>query len=323
MSSIVTITLNPCIDESSSVDRLISDRKLRCASPRFEPGGGGINVARAVRRLGGEALAIYPAGGSAGNLLRVLLEAEGVPQLPIPIAGWTRENFNVREESAGHQYRFVLPGPPLSVDEQESCFDAVSEREPFPSYLVASGSLPPGMPPAFLARLARTTRQRGGRFVLDASGPAAEHALEEGVFLFKPSLREFLDLTRTVGADDAELADAAMRLIRLGRCEAVVLSLGAAGALVVTRSLQERVAAPTVPVRSTVGAGDAMLAEIVLSLQRGRPMREAVRFGVAAGTATVTRPGTELCELADVEPLFGRMAETAGSEEPAFEGGWR
>ena len=322
MSSIVTLTLNPCIDESSSVDRLAADRKLRCEAPRYEPGGGGINVARAVRRLGGDALAIYPAGGSAGSLLGSLLDSEGAARLAIPIEGWTRENFNVVEKSSGHQYRFVLPGPQLTPDEQEACFDAVADRTPFPSFLVASGGLPPGMPPSYLARLARLTHQRGGRLVLDVSGPAAEQALEEGVFLFKPSLREFRELTHMAGGEGPELAQAALRFVRLGRCEVVVLSLGPAGALLVTSSGSERIPAPTVPVRSTVGAGDAMLAGIVLALQRGRAMSDAVRFGVAAGAATVMRPGTELCDAADVERLFAGMA-VADAAWASAEGGWR
>ena len=324
MSSIVTFALNPCIDESVSVERLIADRKLRCAAPRFEPGGGGVNVARAIRKLGGRGLAVYPAGGPAGALLRSLLEAEGVDQLTIPIAGWTRENFNAREEMTGHQYRFVLPGPELTDEEREACLDAVAALKPFPSWVVASGSLPPRTPPDYLARLARLAHARGARFVLDAAGPAAERALEEGVQLFKPSLHEFRELTRLTGAEDAELVEAAMRYIRLGRCEAIVLSLGPAGAFLVTASGSDRIPAPTVPVRSTVGAGDAMLGAIVHRLRTGSSLAEAVRFGVAAGAATVMRPGTELCDRADAERLFERMADADASLQPVSqEGGSR
>ena len=159
--AIVTLTVNPCIDESAAVDQIVPDRKLRCGPPRYEPGGGGINVARAIRKLGGEALAIYPAGGAAGELLRALLTQEGVAQRPLSISGWTRENFNVREETTGRQLRFVLPGPELSAADRERVFDAVARLDPFPAYLVASGSLPPGVPPDFLARVARLVRERG------------------------------------------------------------------------------------------------------------------------------------------------------------------
>ena len=305
---IVTLTINPCIDQSAAVEQVVPDRKLRCGPPRYEPGGGGINVARAVRKLGGEALAIYPAGGAAGELLRSLLAEEGVAQRPLPIAGWTRENFNAREETTGHQFRFVLPGPRLTRPEWEALLEEVATLRPFPAYLVASGSLPPGVPADFLARLARRTRERGGRLALDSSGEAATRALDEGVFLVKPSLREFQHLTGLSDAEESHLVSEAKRWIETGRCEIVVLSLGAAGVLCVTAETSERLLSPTVPVRSTVGAGDSMLAGIVLRLQQGRPLSEALRFGVAAGAATVMNPGTQLCHRMDAERLYKQMA---------------
>jgi 6-phosphofructokinase 2 len=313
---IVTLTVNPCIDESTAVDRVIPDRKLRCGPARYEPGGGGINVARAVRRLGGEALAIYPAGGATGELLRALLAAEGVLQRPLPITGWTRENFNVLEETTGRQFRFVLPGPELAASEQETCFAELELLHPFPRYLVASGSLPPGVPSDFYARVARLTRERGGRFVLDTSGEAARPALEAGVFLVKPSLREFQHLTGLADAEESHLVSESKRWILAGRCEVVVLSLGAAGVLWVSGEATERLASPTVPVRSTVGAGDSMLAGIVLRLQQGRGLPEAVRFGVAASAATVMNPGTELCHRADAERLYEPLSPVSPAPEP-------
>jgi len=308
---IVTLTVNPCIDESAAVDRVIPDRKLRCGAPRYEPGGGGINVARTVRRLGGEALAIYPAGGAAGELLRSLLAAEGVLQRPLPITGCTRENFNLREETTGRQFRFVLPGPELAASERETCFAELGLLHPFPRYLVASGSLPPGVPFDFYARVARLTRERGGRFVLDTSGEAARLALQAGVFLVKPSLREFQHLTGLADAEESHLVSESRRWIRAGHCEVVVLSLGAAGVLWVGGESTERLASPTVPVRSSVGAGDSMLAGIVLRLEQGFGLAEAVRFGVAAGAATVMNPGTELCHRADAERLYDQMCSRA------------
>lgn len=304
---VVTLTVNPCIDESTAVDQVVPDRKLRCAAPRYEPGGGGINVARAIRKLGGEALAIYPAGGAAGELLASLLDREGVAQRPLPIAGWTRENLNVFEESTGKQFRFVLPGPHLALREWEALLEEVAGLRPFPSYLVASGSLPPGVPTDFFARVARLTRERGGRFVLDTSGEPAKRALDEGVFLLKPSLREFQHLTGLPDAEEPHLVEESNRWIAAGRCEAVVLSLGAAGVLCVTAGSSERLLSPTVPVRSTVGAGDSMLAGIVLRLQQGSNLGEALRYGIAAGAATVMNPGTELCHPLDVDRLYAQV----------------
>lgn len=307
MPPIVTLTLNPAIDESTSVDYVVSESKLRCEAPRYEPGGGGINVARAVRCLGGEALAVFAAGGPSGELLSELLEREGVARLEIPIAEWTRRNLNVREEATGRQYRFVFPGAALREEEWRRALEALRDLRPRPEFVVASGSLPPGVPSDFYAVAAGVAREIGARFVLDSSGEPLRLAVEAGVFLVKPSLREFRQLTGGAATEEPDLARAARDLIDRGRCEAVVLSLGGGGALWVTATESERLLAPAVPVASSVGAGDAMVAGIVLSLVRGRSLREAARFGVAAGAAAVMNPGTQLCRREDAERLYELM----------------
>ncbi len=311
MPPIVTMTMNPALDENSSVEYVFSDAKLRCRTPLQEPGGGGINVARAVVRLGGEALAVYAAGGPSGDLLERLLDGEGVPQRRIPIGGWTRRNVNVREDATGRQYRFVFPGPSLTEGEWRSCLDALEAVRPGPGFLVASGSLPPGVPVDFYARLAARARALEIRLVLDTSGEPLRLAVEEGVFLVKPSLREFRHLIGGGASTETELAHAARRLIAKGRCKAVVLSLGEGGVLWVTAAQEERLGAPAVPVASSVGAGDSMVAGIILALARGRPLPEAVRFGVAAGAAAVMNPGTQLCRREDAERLFEQMGPAA------------
>ncbi len=311
MPPIVTLTMNPALDENSSVEYVFSDVKLRCRAPSQEAGGGGINVARAVVRLGGEALAVYAAGGPSGDLLEQLLDREGVPQRRIPIREWTRRNVNVHEDATGRQYRFVFPGPSLTEGEWRSCLGALEAVRPAPEFLVASGSLPPGVPADFYARAAGIARARQARFVLDTSGEPLRLAVEEGVFLIKPSLREFQQLIGGGASTESALAEAARHLIAKGHCEAVVLSLGEGGALWVTQAREERVGAPAVPVASSVGAGDAMVAGIVLALARRRPLPEAVRFGVAAGAAAVMNPGTQLCRREDAERLFDQMSPPA------------
>lgn len=307
MASIATLTMNPAVDESSSVDYVVSESKLRCREPHYEPGGGGINVARAVRRLGGEAVALYAAGGPSGELLGELLDREQVARRTLPIAGWTRRNLNVLEEATGRQYRFVFPGPALDEAEWRGARQALRDLAPRPDFVVASGSLPPGVPLDFYADAAGIARAIGARFVLDSSGEPLRLALESGVFLVKPSLREFRHLIGGTATEEPELTRAARGLIAGRRCEAVVLSLGGGGALWVTAEESERLLAPAVPVASSVGAGDTMVAGIVLSLTRGWPLREAVRFGVAAGAAAVMNPGTQLCRREDAERLYETM----------------
>lgn len=304
---IATLTMNPSLDNTSYVDRVIPERKLRCKSPRYEPGGGGVNVARAVLRLGGRAIAFYPAGGSTGKRLTDLLNNEGIDSWPIPIAGWTRENLTVYEESTGQQFRFGMPGPTLQEDEWNQCLVALSEWSPKPSYIVASGSLPPGVPMDFYARVARVARSIGARLIVDSSGEALSLAVREGVFLIKPNLREFTQLVKRKIRDESQQRTLAKQIIESGQSEAVVISLGAGGATLVTNEISEHVRAPTVPVESNVGAGDSMVAGIVLALTKGLPLREAARFGVAAGAAAVMTPGTELCRRKDAVRLYKLM----------------
>jgi 6-phosphofructokinase 2 len=312
MPSIVTVTMNPAVDESTSVPYVLPDRKLRCQAPIYEPGGGGINVARAIRKLGGDALAGFPVAGPAGALLTRLLDGEGVRHTSFPIAQWTRENLNVLEEVSGRQFRFCMPGPTLAEREWGAVLEWIERLQPLPEHLVASGSLPPGVPVDFYARVAAMARQRGTRLVLDSSGEPLARAVEVGVYLLKPSLHELQTLTGEHDLDEPQLASLAAAVVKRGWCEVLVLSLGAGGALWATAAQRERLAAPAVRVRSSVGAGDSMVAGIVLSLAHGRPLPEAVRFGVAAGAAAVMNPGTALCRREDVERLYPQVMAAPG-----------
>jgi 6-phosphofructokinase 2 len=310
--SIVTLTMNPAVDESTTVPYVLPDRKLRCQALTYEPGGGGINVARAIRKLGGNALACFAAAGPAGELLKRLLDAEGVRYIATPVTGWTRENLNVLEGVSGRQFRFCMPGAALGDHEWPTFLEWVRELRPSPDYLVASGSLPPGVPVDFYARLAVVGRQVGSRVILDTSGPPLARAVEEGVYLLKPSLREFQALVGEPESDESHLVSLAATVVKRGWCEILVLSLGAGGALWVTASERERLASPAVRMKSSVGAGDSMVGGIVLSLARGRPFGEAVRFGVAAGAAAVMNPGTALCRREDVERLYPQVMTAPG-----------
>ncbi|HVH74850.1 MAG TPA: 1-phosphofructokinase family hexose kinase [Stellaceae bacterium] len=301
MPPIVTLTMNPALDIATATERIVPTHKLRCATPRYDPGGGGINVARAIHALGGEVVAVMPLGGPSGAMIRQMLEAAGVPHRAIEIAGVTRESLAVEEHRSGKQYRFILPGPELSPRDQERCLDTLSALLVEAQSVVASGSLPPGVADDFYARVARLARRAGKRFFLDTSGPAL--AAAGGVYLLKPSLSELEALTGRKIAAPAEEERAAREVVATGRAEIVVLSLGAQGALVTSAEGSERFAAIPVEAKSTVGAGDSMLAGIVLALSRGESLSEAVRFGMAAGAAALLGSGTELCRREDVERL--------------------
>lgn len=196
MAAVLTITPNPAVDICTGVEKIEPIRKLRCEPARRDAGGGGINVARVVRRLGSEVAAIYPAGGSTGNLLQRLVEREGVRSVAIEVAEETREDFTVLDRTSGDQYRFVLPGCPLTEPEWKACVRALDKTDPFPSFVVMSGSLPPGAPVGFYAQLASTAKSRGSKVVADTSGEPLARVLEEGVYLVKPNLRELQELNR-------------------------------------------------------------------------------------------------------------------------------
>jgi 6-phosphofructokinase 2 len=306
---IATITLNPALDENTQIDVVTPERKLRCARPTFEPGGGGINVARAIHLLGGEALALWTRGGPAGGVMQALLGQTGIASLPIEVEDATRTNVIVYEESTRLQYRFGMPGPRLSPQELERCAKAVAQLSPAPDYLVISGSLPPGVPADFCATLVRRAPKHT-RVVVDTSGEALRHALEAGAFLVKPNLRELSDLVGEPLEDDEAIRKAACRVVH-GGSQFLAVSLGAGGALLASSDDVVHVRSPTVPIRSKVGAGDSMVAWIVLALARGLPVPDALRFGVAAGAAAVMTPGTALCTREDTERLFGLMQSEA------------
>lgn len=313
--TVVTFTPNPAIDASTAVDWVIAERKLRCCSPRFDPGGGGINVARVIHRLGGHATALFLSGGPTGELLRQLLDRDGVANRTVHCEQWTRENLTVLEESSGRQFRFGMPGPEVTLGEWQKALTLLYQWEPAPQFVVASGSLPPGVPVDGFAQVARIIKERGSRLVLDTSGPALVSGITAGVYLVKPNLRELQELAGAKLEDEDELKEAATSIIERGWSEVVVVSLGARGAFLLTSKHCEQIIAPIVPVLSRVGAGDSMVGAIVLALVRGWSLGEAVHFGAAAGAAAVMQPGTELCHRADVERLVRRRevpAQLAG-----------
>jgi 6-phosphofructokinase 2 len=313
MANIITLTVNPAIDVTTAVERVAPIHKLRCTSARRDPGGGGINVARVLKRLGADVVALYTAGGVLGTLLQKLVEAEGISCATTAIGEETREDITIVERSSGQQYRFILPGPRLSEPEWRACLDAltsllhrqsaVASVDRGTRFVVASGSLPPGVPDDFYGHVIRAGRDAGAKVVIDASGAPLRSALDAGVYLVKPSLREFRELTGKPAETQGDWIVACRSLIDAGRAELVALTLGELGALLVSRDQALR--AQALPVRpvSVVGAGDSFLGGMIWSLASGHALETAFRYGIAAGSAAVLMAGTELCRRDDVERL--------------------
>lgn len=307
MTDILTITFNPCIDKSTTIAALKPEKKLSCTQAVFEPGGGGINVARAIKKLGGEAIAVYPSGGYSGKFLNVLLEREDISVLNIEIQQHTRENMIVLDNATNQQYRFGMPGQHLEENEWESCLKTVEENGS--GFIVASGSLPPGVPADILARIAKIAKRQNRKLIVDSSGEALRLALEEGVYLVKPNLGE---LSRLVGKEELELKEIepiAKDLIRKGNCEIVVVSMGPLGAMLISSDATYNIVAPLVKKRTTVGAGDSMVAGIMLYLAEDKSLKEALQYGVACGTAATLNTGTSLCTKEDADRLYTLINE--------------
>jgi 6-phosphofructokinase 2 len=310
MTDILTLTLNPALDVLTTIDTVSDTHKMRCGPTLKHPGGGGVNVARVLHRLGANCVAVYLAGGVTGERHHQLMRAEKVRCHVMPMAEETRESFSVHELSSGHDFRFVLPGPQVSAAEYEACFDHVAQHLP-KHMLVISGGLAPGIPNDFYARLSALAKQHGVRVVLDTNGPALTEALKVGVYVFKPSLRELRDLTGQDLPDlDSQVA-AAQQLIHSGQAEIVAVSLGAEGALVVSATEQWRARSINVEVKTTIGAGDSFVAGMVWSLARGDSLVKAFQYGMASGAAALLAPGTSLSQAADVHYLLPQVVVQA------------
>jgi 6-phosphofructokinase 2 len=307
MSSILTITFSPCIDKSTSVAALIPEKKLKCMAPKLEPGGGGINVARAIKKLGGDAVAIFPSGGYTGKFFNHLLKIENIPAVIIETTNETRENFIVLEESSNNQYRFGMPGTMLLETEWQQCLKAV-EAITDAAFIIASGSLPPGVPLDIYTQLAKIAKGKKAKFIVDASGKALQQAIDEGVYLIKPNIGELAALAGKDKLQADEVKIIAQQIIAGKSCEVIVISMGSAGAMLVTKDIAVTITPPAVKRKSTVGAGDSMVAGIVFYLSQGKNIFDAARYGVACGTAATMNSGTELCKKEDADFLYAGLS---------------
>lgn len=315
MQRIVTLTMNPALDISSDAERVRPTDKVRCADARYDAGGGGINVAKVAHVLGARVCAVFPAGGATGDVLVGLLADQTVPSSRVQIAASTRESFTVNETSTGLQYRFVLPGPRLTRAELAQCLATFRAAASSASYVVASGSLPPGVPVDCYQQVAEICCELGVALILDTSGAGLQH-LRSGVHLLKVSVRELRECCGRELATETDQLLAARELVQGGRASAVVVSRGVDGALLATSDSGLRFSAVRVGGTSGVGAGDAMVAAIAVGLSRSWSLVESVRYGIAAGAAMLLTPGTAPCTTADVQRLF-EAAEDPVEVSPA------
>lgn len=307
MPKIITITFSPCIDKSAHVAELVAEKKMHCSEAKSEPGGGGINVARVLNMLGGNVMAVFPSGGYTGAHLNKLLQIEKIPFDAILCKNETRENFAIFDKASSKQYRFGMPANELFEDEWMGCLKAIENQKDI-DYIVASGSLPFGVPLNVYGQLSKIAQKSNAKLIVDTSGDALKEVAREHVYLLKPNLEELGILLNKATIKTEDLEVAAKELISRGKCEIVVTSLGANGAILVTKEKTYKANAPKVEVKSTIGAGDSMVAGIVFALSNGESLERSLQYGVACGTAATMNTGSELCKKNDVEMLLKLMA---------------
>lgn len=275
---IVTLTINPSLDKSTHFTGLIPEQKIRCEKPRYDAGGGGINVSKAISKLGGNSTCIFTSGGSTGEMLEELLVKEKIESIAIKTKNWTRENFIAFENTTKAQYRFGFPGNEFSENEKEKILQTINDLKT--DYLVISGSLNEGLPSDFYKKIAAIAKESNIKVIVDTSGEALKKVLETGVYLIKPNIGE---LAKLIGVERLELPEvekAAKKLIENGSSEIVVVSLGAEGAILVTKDETHLVKAPKVEKKSTVGAGDSMVGGLVWALSQNKTLKEVIQIGV-------------------------------------------
>lgn len=308
MPTVVTITFSPCVDKTIFVEQLIPDRKLKCGQVQLDPGGGGVNVARVLHRFNIDATAVFPSGSYTGKFLEEMLFTEKVPFLTIATQAQTRENIVIAETSSGKQYRLGMPAVPITPWQ---CEELIKLIEDIPSleFLVVSGSLPDDIDINIMARLSGIAEKKKAKFIVDTKGKPLQQAIQSGVFLVKPNLGELAVVAGRSFIHDNEIEATAREVMALGRCEAMIISMGERGAMLITADHSEMAIAPAVKRKSTVGAGDSMVAGIILGLTKNYTLAEALRLGIACGTAATLNEGSRLCEPQDVYTLLKQIPQ--------------
>lgn len=306
MTPILTITLNPTVDLSTATARVTPGPKLRCASPRIEPGGGGLNVSRAITLLGGESTAFVALGGATGQYLAALLADHGIDTHPFPAPGDTRQSIAVTETASGDQFRFVFPGSEWPSKTFEAALTAIAGASQGRDFVVLSGSMPPGVPDNVLARVAAGL-PRTARLIVDTSGApllALATGPAPGFAVLRMNAVEAEALAGNTLTTRTDTADFAQSLVRRGVAREVIIARGAEGSVLADADHRLFCQAAIVPIKSKVGAGDTFVGAYTLALSRGLSQASALQHGTAASSATVMTDATELCRPEDAERLI-------------------
>ncbi|MFI0431118.1 1-phosphofructokinase family hexose kinase [Mariniflexile sp. HMF6888] len=304
---IITLTINPALDKSAKVDGLVPTQKLKCHSIVYQSGGGGINVSRMLNRLDEKTQCIFTSGGDTGKNIHELLLKEGINPESIAVKSWTRENLSVVDTKSNLQYRFGMPSSGLQnveLTEIKSTLDKCLKNN---DILVLSGSLPEKIATDFYATLIKLVSPKHIKIVIDTSGPALTEALKEKVFLIKPNQRELAQLAGEAFLSSTEQEAFALEMVKSGKAQYVAVSLGARGAFMASKEGIIYQSTPSVSVKSTIGAGDSMVAGLIYGIKKGFSIQDILKWGVACGVATTMNEGTNLANKSHVDHVLKMM----------------
>jgi len=302
-NKIITITLNPALDKNATIEELIPEIKLRCENPSYDPGGGGINVSRVLRRLGLNPETLYPVGGQNGDILSTLLENEGINIHPIKSTKPTRENFNVIESKKHNQYRFCMPGHKLESEFYRQLYMKIKKCHEN-DIVVISGSMPPEIPKDFFSMIANICNHNKIKLVIDTSGKSLKMAIQHRVYLIKPNIQELAELLEIGKLKINETVLGARKIVSEGKVENILLTNGAKGAWWISKGKEYYIKPPIVKIKSTIGAGDSAIAGALFGTMKNLPIEDILAIAIAAGTATTLQKGTSLGSLKDIQKIF-------------------
>ena len=301
---ITTLTLNPALDKSAQVDQFVPEQKLKCHSIQYQAGGGGVNISRVLHTLQVKNKCIFTSGGDTGLYLKNLLVKENIDLKTIAVNSWTRENLSIVDTKTELQYRFGMPGNDLNTSDIELIKTELTNEVKDNSILVLSGSLSEKTPSNLYATLLKMLAGKNVKVVIDTSGQALIETLKENVYLVKPNQRELAQLAGKEFLSKNEQEDFAMELINSKKAKLVVVSMGARGAFLASSEGVFYKSAPSVKVKSTIGAGDSMVAGMVYAIQQGLSSEEILKWGVVCGVATTMTEGTNLASQENINKVL-------------------
>jgi 1-phosphofructokinase family hexose kinase len=302
---ILTLTVNPALDRNVTVDRLVFEDRAYILSRNEAPGGRGINASCVIHSFGGETAAIVPSGGSTGARFEQLLSGCGYPVHVVRIDNEIRTNLTITDKT-GLTVKLNELGPPMNEAELDLLERAVRENLDQSSWLLLCGSLPPGVPPSFYSRLIALARERHVMTLLDTDGDALRQGVEAGPTVVAPNQQEAERLLNRALITRTHFLEAADRIRQMG-AEYIILSLGARGAIGAREGQMLEAIPPRIEAVCPIGAGDALVAAFAWSMKQRDDFAEALRWGVAAGTASSRLPGLTFASLRDTTAVYERV----------------